>query len=416
MIVISFVSLCEKYKTEIVDRRIKLIKQKKIIILGSTGSIGSQTIEVINKYPKLFQVVGLAANSRFDLLLQQIKKFQPKIVCIGQDSTGISAIDHSKAPFKLVRGPEGLKQLASLAGADMVVNALVGSAGLEPTLAAINAGHDVALANKETLVAGGQLVMRAVKRKKVRLLPIDSEHVALHQCLEGRDPSTVKNLILTASGGPFRSHSAKQLHSVKAHHALNHPTWNMGRKVTIDSATLMNKGLEMIEAHYLFGIPPERIKVVIHPESIIHSMVEFNDGSIIAQLSTPDMRLPIQYALTYPSRLPSLVNDCRLEELLQLTFHKPDKMTFKCLDLAYRAIAWNGIMSAVMNAANEIAVESFLNGRIGFLEIPTVIAKTMGKFPAAGKVSLNKILATDSWARDVAREIINAIIKTKDRH
>jgi len=392
-----------------------LTKPKKIVILGSTGSIGTQTVEVINKYPKLFQVVGLAANSRFDLLVQQIKKFKPKMVCIGQDSTGISAIDNSQVPFKLVRGPKGLKQLASIAGADMVVNALVGSAGLDPTLAAINAGHDVALANKETLVAGGQLVMQAVKRKKVLLLPIDSEHVALHQCLDGRDISTVKNLILTASGGPFRNHSPKALHGVRARHALNHPTWSMGQKVSIDSATLMNKGLEMIEAHYLFGITPERIKVVIHPESIIHSMVEFNDSSIIAQLSTPDMRLPIQYALTYPQRLPSLVKDCRLEELGQLTFHKPDKMTFKCLDLAYRAIESNGIMPAVMNAANEMAVESFLNGRLGFLDIPAVIQKTMGKFAAGGKVGRGKILAADSRARDAARAIINAIIKTKDR-
>ena len=392
-----------------------MTKPKKIVILGSTGSIGTQTVEVINKYPKLFQVVGLAANSRFDLLVQQIKKFKPKMVCIGQDSTGISAIDNSQVPFKLVRGPKGLKQLASIAGADMVVNALVGSAGLDPTLAAINAGHDVALANKETLVAGGQLVMQAVKRKKVLLLPIDSEHVALHQCLDGRDISTVKNLILTASGGPFRNHSPKALHGVRARHALNHPTWSMGQKVSIDSATLMNKGLEMIEAHYLFGITPERIKVVIHPESIIHSMVEFNDSSIIAQLSTPDMRLPIQYALTYPQRLPSLVKDCRLEELGQLTFHKPDKMTFKCLDLAYRAIESNGIMPAVMNAANEMAVESFLNGRLGFLDIPAVIQKTMGKFAAGGKVGRGKILAADSRARDAARAIINAIIKTKDR-
>lgn len=383
--------------------------------MGSTGSIGSQTVEVVNKYPKLFQVVGLAANSRFDLLATQIQKFKPKMVCTGQEITGYPAIDNPKASFKLVRGPQGLKQLTSLPGADMVVNALVGSAGLDPTLAAIAAGHDVALANKETLVAGGQLVMQAVKRKKVRLLPIDSEHAALHQCLEGRDPATVKNLILTASGGPFRSHPPKQLHSVKAYHALNHPTWSMGQKVTIDSATLMNKGLEMIEAHHLFGIPPERIKVVIHPESIIHSMVEFCDGSIIAQLSTPDMRLPIQYALTYPARLPSLVKDCRLDELGQLTFHKPDKMTFKCLDLAYRAIERNGILPAVMNAANEVAVEYFLNGRLGFMEIPAVIEKSMDKFPAGGKISLEKILAADSRARGAAEQIINATIKTKDR-
>jgi len=237
--------------------------------------------------------------------------------------------------------------------------------------------------------------------------------VALHQCLDGRDISTVKNLILTASGGPFRSHPLKQLHSVKAHHALNHPTWNMGRKVTIDSATLMNKGLEMIEAHHLFGIPPERIKVVIHPESIIHSMVEFNDGSIIAQLSTPDMRLPIQYALTYPQRLPSLIKDCRLDELGQLTFHKPDGTTFKCLDLAYRAIARNGIIPAVMNAANEVAVEYFLNGRIGFMDIPAVIEITMSGFPAGSRVNIGNIINADSRSRAKAEKIIISSIKTR---
>lgn len=383
-----------------------MAKPKKIIILGSTGSIGTQTIEVVNKYPKLFQVVGLAANSRFDLLAEQIKRFKPKMVCIGQDPTGTFAIDNFQAKLELVSGPQGLKRLASMPGADLVVNALVGAAGLEPTLAAIAAGHDVALANKETLVAGGQLVMQAVKKHKVRLLPIDSEHVALHQCLDGRDPATVKNLILTASGGPFRSHTVKQLHAVKAHHALNHPTWSMGRKVTIDSATLMNKGLEMIEAHHLFAVPPERIKVVIHPESIIHSMVEFCDGSIIAQLSIPDMRLPIQYALTYPQRLPSLVKDCRLDELGKLTFHKPDRMTFRCLDLAYRAIARNGIIPAAMNAANEVAVEHFLEGRIGFTDIPSVIEKTMSGFSPGGRTNIDKITAADSLARIKAEKII----------
>jgi 1-deoxy-D-xylulose-5-phosphate reductoisomerase len=390
-----------------------LITPKKIIILGSTGSIGTQTIEVVNKYPKLFRVVGLAANSRFDLLAEQIKRFKPKMVCIGQDSTGISAIDNSRGKFELVWGPLGLNRLASQPGADMVVNALVGAAGLEPTLAAIAAGHDVALANKETLVAGGQLVMSAVKRKKVRLLPIDSEHVALHQCLDGRDPTTVKNLVLTASGGPFRSHTAKQLHSVKAHHALNHPTWNMGRKVTIDSATLMNKGLEMIEAHHLFGITPERIKVVIHPESIIHSMVEFCDGSIIAQLSTPDMRLPIQYALTYPQRLPSLAKDCRLDELGKLTFHQPDRMTFKCLDLAYRAIASNGIIPAVMNAANEVAVEYFLEGRIGFMDIPSVIERTMAGFKTGKSATIDRIIEADKFSREKAEKMIISRIRKK---
>ena len=391
-----------------------MIKQKKIVILGSTGSIGTQTVEVINKYPNLFQVVGLAANSRFDLLARQIKQFKPRMVCIGDKAAGLAGIDGPGAKFKLVKGPEGLKQLAALPGAGMVVNALVGSAGLEPTLAAIHAGHDVALANKETLVAGGQLVMQAVKKNQVRLLPIDSEHVALHQCLDGRDVKSVKNLILTASGGPFRNHSPRQLHRVKSRHALNHPTWSMGQKVTIDSATLMNKGLEMIEAHYLFGIPPERIKIVIHPESIIHSMVEFNDGSIIAQLSTPDMRLPIQYALTYPLRLPSLAKDCRLEELARLTFHQPDRTAFKCLDLAYLALKRGGIIPAVMNAANEIAVQAFLDGRIGFLQIPELIARVMKRYQASAVRSVLDVVSADHSARLMSQDILNHFSANKD--
>lgn len=384
---------------------------KNIVILGSTGSIGTQTIEVINRHPRLFRVVGLAANSRFDLLSRQVKKFKPKMICIGADAADPSDIGYAQASSKLVRGPQGLKALAALPGADLVVNALVGAAGLEPTLAAIGAGHDVALANKETLVAGGRLVMRAVNRKKVRLLPIDSEHVALHQCLDGRDPATVRRLILTASGGPFRSHDPKQLQSVKARQALNHPTWSMGEKVTIDSATLMNKGLEMIEAHHLFGIPAERINVVIHPESVIHSMVEFIDGSLIAQLSIPDMRLPIQYALTYPARLPSLVKGCRLEELGELTFHKPDRMTFKCLDLAYRAVEQGGVIPAAMNASNEVAVAAFLEDRIGFMDIPAIVEKTIALFRGGAVAGLPRILEADRRARAEAARIIAAAIK-----
>ncbi|MBI5806123.1 1-deoxy-D-xylulose-5-phosphate reductoisomerase [candidate division TA06 bacterium] len=389
------------------------MRKKNIIILGSTGSIGTQTMEVITKYPQLFKVVGLAANSRFDLLALQIKQFKPRMVCIGDTATGLAEIDGPGSKFKLVKGPQGLKQLAALSGADMVVNALVGSAGLEPTLAAIRAGHDVALANKETLVAGGSLVMRAVKKHQIRLLPIDSEHVALHQCLDGRDAKMVKNLILTASGGPFRSHSPRQLSRVKSRHALNHPTWSMGRKVTVDSATLMNKGLEMIEAHYLFGIPPERIKIVIHPESIIHSMVEFKDGSIMAQLSTPDMRLPIQYALTHPQRLPSLVKDCRLDELGKLTFHKPDRMTFKCLDLAYLALKRGGVIPAVMNAANEIAVQAFLEGRISFLQIPELISGVMEKHQAAVVRSVSDVVSADHSARLMAQEDLTSFRPNK---
>jgi 1-deoxy-D-xylulose-5-phosphate reductoisomerase len=387
---------------------------KKIIILGSTGSIGTQTIEVINRHAGLFKVAGLAANSRFDLLSDQIRRFRPKMVCVGPEQAGgISALC-SRIKCRLVTGPQGLKQLAAQPGADLVINALVGAAGLEPTLAAVAAGHDVALANKETLVAGGQLVMRAVKKHRVRLLPIDSEHVALHQCLDGRDLSTVKNLILTASGGPFRNHTRKQLNKVKAHHALNHPTWSMGQKVTIDSATLMNKGLEMIEAHHLFGIPPERIKVVIHPESIIHSMVEFVDGSIIAQLSTPDMRLPIQYALTYPQRLPSLVKSCDLTGLSRLTFHEPDLETFKCLVMAYQALKIGGVMPAVMNAANEVAVGAFLEHRIEFLQIPRLIARVMVQTRKSSKPGLIGIVQADNWSRGKAGEILNKMNQIKD--
>lgn len=384
---------------------------KKIVILGSTGSIGSQTIEVIDRHPELFRVVGLAANSRFDLLTAQVKRFRPQMVCVGADRDDKITTRCAQIRCRLVTGPQGLKQLAALPEADMVVNALVGSAGLEPTLAAISAGHDVALANKETLVAGGSLVMSAVKRKKVRLLPIDSEHVALHQCLDGRAPASVKNLILTASGGPFRSHDPKRLNSVKANHALNHPTWSMGKKVTIDSATLMNKGLEMIEAYHLFGIPPQRIKIVIHPESVIHSMVEFIDGSIIAQLSAPDMRLPIQYALTYPRRLPSLAKDCRLEDLGRLTFHQPDRMTFKCLDLAYRALKRGGVVPAAMNAANEVAVEAFLEDRIGFMDIPAIGEKTIALFRGGAGAGLAGILEADRRARAEAARIVDALAK-----
>ncbi|MDI6740083.1 MAG: 1-deoxy-D-xylulose-5-phosphate reductoisomerase [Candidatus Edwardsbacteria bacterium] len=383
------------------------MRNKNLIILGSTGSIGTQTIEVVRRHKDRFRVVGLAANSRFDLLARQIAEFRPAMVCAGSDHDQRGwqrTADRVKA--KKVFGPEGLIRLSALPGADMAVNALVGAAGLEPTLAAIMAGHDVALANKETLVAGGELVMRAVKKYGVRLLPIDSEHAALHQCLDGRDPATVKRLILTASGGPFRNHARHRLHAVKARHALRHPTWRMGQKVSIDSATLMNKGLEVIEAHHLFGIPPERIEVVIHPESIIHSMAEFTDGSILAQLSVPDMRLPIQYALTYPERLPSLVSFCDLATIGKLTFHEPDTTTFKCLRLAYAAIARGGTMPAVMNAANEVAVRAFLEDRIGFMEIPRAIERVMRKIRTSPVNAIDDILAADARARQCTQMLI----------
>lgn len=383
------------------------MKKKRLIILGSTGSIGTQTIEVVRKYCDRFAVAGLAANSRFDLLARQIAEFKPSMVCAGSDHDQHGwQLAAARVKARTVFGPAGLIRLAALPQADLVVNALVGAAGLEPTLAALLSGHDVALANKETLVAGGELVMRAARRQGCNVLPIDSEHAALHQCLDGRDPATVRRLILTASGGPFREHPRHRLHAVKARHALRHPTWSMGQKVSIDSATLMNKGLEMIEAHHLFGIAPERIGIVVHPESIVHSLVEFVDGSILAQLSAPDMRLPIQYALTYPQRLPSLVSPCNLASVGTLTFHEPDTAAFGCLRLAYRAIAAGGTMPAVMNAANEVAVGAFLEDRIGFMDIPRVIGRTMRKIGHDRKVTLSSILAADEMAREQAQQII----------
>jgi len=292
-----------------------------------------------------------------------------------------------------------------MAEADMVVNALVGAAGLKPTLAAIEVGSDIALANKETLVAGGHLVMKAAQRRGVKILPIDSEHAALHQCLEGRDPRTVNKLILTASGGPFRGLNRRRLLRVRAEHALKHPTWSMGPKITVDSATLMNKGLEVLEAHHLFGMPLERIEVVIHPQSIIHSLVEFVDGSLLAQLSVPDMRLPIQYALCYPERLPSLAGSLDLSSLAPLSFQRPDTATFRCLELAYRAGEMGGVMPAVMNAANEVAVEAFLAGRISFLRIPQVIRSVMKSLKMPRRAGLKDIIQYDARARESARRL-----------
>lgn len=380
-------------------------KAKRLIILGSTGSIGTQALEVARRHRDMFRVVALAANSRLDLLARQISEFKPRLVSVGRgQSNGDFVCAAKRKGARLIE--DGLVQVAGMPGADMVVNALVGAAGLMPTMAAIEAGHDVALANKETLVAGGELVMNAARRRKVRILPIDSEHAALHQCLDGRDPATVRRLILTASGGPFRGHPWEKLGSVTARHALRHPTWRMGPKITVDSATLMNKGLEVLEARHLFSVPLERIEVVVHPESIIHSMVEFIDGSILAQLSDPDMRLPIQYALTWPQRTISLVNPLNLERVGKLTFHRPDTSTFRCLDLAYMAGRLGGVMPTAMNAANEVAVQAFLEGCLGFLEIPRVILRTMERTRLGRVRTIQDILDADNRARSFAQAVI----------
>lgn len=374
-------------------------------ILGSTGSIGTQTLEVVRKHRGELRVAALAANSRLELLMKQMAEFRPSLVSVGGgQASGRVAGAARRYRIKLVE--EALSRTAGMPGVDMVVNALVGAAGLIPTMAAIESGHDVALANKETLVAGGELVMAAARRRGVRILPIDSEHAALHQCLDGRDPASVRRLILTASGGPFRGHSLSRLRRVTVRHALRHPTWRMGPKITVDSATLMNKGLEVLEARHLFGVPLERIEVVVHPESIIHSMVEFADGSVLAQLSDPDMRLPIQYALTYPRRLASLARPLDFEQVARLTFHQPNTATFRCLELAYLAGRLGGTMPATMNAANEVAVEAFLEGRIGFLKIPRVILKTMEAVKTGRAGSLEDIIVADARARKAALGII----------
>jgi 1-deoxy-D-xylulose-5-phosphate reductoisomerase len=367
-------------------------------------------MEVVRRHPGLFRVVGLAANSRFELLARQMAEFRPGLVCVGQgQARGSIARAAAGLRICLAEGGRGLELAAGMPGADMTVNALVGAAGLVPTMAAIAAGRDVALANKESLVAGGELVMRAAGKSGARIIPIDSEHAALHQCLDGRDPRTVRRLILTASGGPFRGRGRSKLLRVTARHAMKHPTWRMGPKITVDSATLMNKGLEVLEARHLFGVPLERIEVVVHPESVIHSMAEFTDGSVLAQLSSPDMRLPIQYALTWPVRRPSLAKPLNFPEIGKLTFHRPDTATFRCLKLAYLAGGIGGSMPAVMNAANEVAVQAFIGGRIGFLRIPEVIVRTMAAVPRTRAATVGDVMAADARARAAARRLLGRV-------
>ncbi len=385
-------------------------KVKRLIVLGSTGSIGTQVMEVVRRHPQKFRAVALAANSRMEVLSRQAREFGVRALGVGQGQEAEVKKHLRGFPgIRIFPGEVGLCRLAGLPQADMVVNALVGAAGLLPTLAAIEAGHEVALANKETLVAGGQIVMAEARKRGVKIIPIDSEHVALHQCLDGRDPGTVRRLILTASGGPFRGRSRERLRRVTARHALRHPTWRMGPKITIDSATLMNKGLEVIEAAHLFQIPLERIEVVVHPESIVHSLVEFVDGSVLAQLALPDMRLPIQYALTWPQRWPSLVSSVSLADIGRLTFHRPDPATFRCLQLAYAAGQAGGTMPAVMNAANEVAVHLFLEGRLSFLGIPDLILKTMDEVPHCRTADIDDILRADAQARETARRLVRDI-------
>ena len=383
---------------------------QRLVILGSTGSIGRQTLDVVSRKPEGFEVAGLVAGRRTDLLAEQIKRFRPVAVSVADDAAAADLRARLGAEAPEIRvGGNGAAEVAVGCGADIVVAAIVGAAGLVPTFAAATAGLVVALANKETLVAAGELMVRAVKDNGARLLPVDSEHNAIHQCLRSGARGEVRRLILTASGGPFRGRTRAELASVTADEALRHPTWRMGPKVTIDSATLMNKGLEVIEARWLFDVPGSSIDVLVHPQSAVHSMVEFKDGSIIAQLGAADMRHPIQYALTWPERLEGVVARLDLAALGSLTFERPDRDAFRCLDLAYHALAAGGDAPARLNAANEVAVRAFLDGRIGFLDVPELLQRVLESEPTNPIVELEDVLSADRRAREAARAILAAL-------
>lgn len=381
------------------------MKQKKIAILGSTGSIGTQTVEVVNQIEEL-SVSVLAANRNVKLLEQQIRQCKPAL-CAVYDESAYEDLKTRVADTntKIVCGMEGLLEGAVYPDTDTVVTSMMGSVGLKPTLAAIRAKKTIALANKETLVTAGQLVMEEAEQCGVSILPVDSEHSAIFQCLEGNKPFLQK-ILLTASGGPFFGKTKEELTSVTAKDALKHPNWSMGNKITIDSATLMNKGLEVLEAKWLFGVELEQIEVLVHRQSIIHSMVQLKDNSIIAQLGTADMRLPIQLALTYPERLPSLSAAVDFTKWNELTFAKPDSDTFRCLALAFEAGRRGGTMPCVMNGANEIAVEAFLKGQISFLEIAQLVESVMNQHSIIKNPTLEDIFQGDVWAREAARNLL----------
>ncbi len=387
---------------------------KKIVLLGSTGSIGANTLQLAADFPDRFEVVGLTAGSNNDKLLAQIRRFRPRVAALADAAAAErlrrqcrSRRDLKDLKIEILSGMEGLVRTATLDEADIVVSAIVGSAGLVPTLEAIRAKKPIALANKESLVMAGSIVQQEARRQGVAILPVDSEHSAIFQSLSGQRRVDVRRLILTASGGPLLDLPLKKRRTIKPAQALKHPTWRMGAKITIDSATLMNKGLEVIEARWLFDILPDRIDVVIHRQSIIHSMVEYRDGSVIAQMGIPDMRGPLAYALNYPERLPLGLPSLDLTKVKSLTFEPPDLKKFPCLGYAYEALKTGGTMPAVLNAANEIAVGAYLSGRIGFLEIARLIRKTMdGHVPQAVK-SLEDVLEADRWGRERALKAIS---------
>lgn len=387
-----------------------------LCILGSTGSVGANTLRVVETLPAEFRVAALSAGKNLAVLVEQISKFHPSIVsvassdCVEPLRNQVQAAGY-KRPVRIVAGTEGQAEAATHAEVDFVVSASHGVTGLGATYEAIRAGKSVGLANKEVMVVAGELVTKLAHERGVQILPIDSEHSAVHQCLRSGNRKEIRRLILTGSGGPFRRTPRRQLASVTPKQALKHPIWKMGARITIDSATLMNKGLEVIEAHWLFGLEPSKIDVLIHPESIVHSMIEFQDGSIMAQLSVADMRLPIQYALTYPERLSLNGSDLRLDVLntRRLSFSRPDTRRFPCLDLAREALARGGLMPCALNAADEVAVEAFLAGRLGFMGIPRVIEEVMSQTPPARPASLDEVFECDRESRRRAAEAVSRI-------
>ncbi|WP_127580680.1 1-deoxy-D-xylulose-5-phosphate reductoisomerase [Paenibacillus koleovorans] len=379
---------------------------KRIAVLGSTGSIGTQTLDVVAHHPDRFRVEALAAGRNVALVLEQIERFRPHLVSMSdREAAEQVKLALSGSDTRVVYGEEGLIEAAASTDAELVVTAMVGSQGLKPTLAAIEAGKHIGLANKETLVSAGHLVKEAAKRKDVMLLPVDSEHSAIFQCMHRDAPQEIAKIVLTASGGSFRDKTREQLEGVTVKEALAHPNWSMGAKITIDSATMANKGLEVIEAHWLFGLSYDRIEVVIHPESIIHSFVEFVDRSVIAQLGLPDMRVPIQYALTYPERAVSPSRPLDLTEIGKLHFRKMDYERFPCLRMSFECGRLGGSAPTVFNAANEIAVSRFLNGEIAFLDIESIIEQVLEKHDPVRHPPLDQIAEIDEWARRIAREM-----------
>lgn len=381
--------------------------KKRISILGSTGSIGTQALDVIEHNREKFEVAALSCAKSKELLCAQIEKFRPKAVCLEQEADA-AEIASRFSGIEVYYGKKGLEAIASMEDCDMVLNSLMGMRGLEPTMAAIEAGKDIAFANKETLVAGGELVMGAAKRSGVKLLPVDSEHSAVFQSIQGNEGNSVKRIILTASGGPFRGYSLEQLRSVTKEQALKHPNWSMGKKITIDSATMMNKGLEIIEARWLFDIPAEKIQVVVHPQSVLHSAVEFSDGSIIGQMGMPDMRVPIAYAFSYPERLDMTYSGESLDFFSLkdgMTFYPVDTDVFRTVKLAYDACRLGGSYPVVLNGANEVLVEMFLSGRIDFIDIQNTLERVMEEHVPEHGLDIEGVLEADKRIRDEMRSL-----------